>query len=400
MSRAFSYASIASPLAMLMISSCSLEPQSGDSSIYVDLSALARAAGVASLTNAAYADFACIAMNVTGPGIEDSDPYRLDKNPAGDFAKTLSGSACAYRGIVSAPIFLSNLLDLRGEISLKIPPGPVRMVQLVGVKSQESCLRGLIDPPALDNDENYYELGRAEVRDLVGDRSVDLALVDWGALTLAQQNEYTVSCDSTEPAAPIDTVAPVLTMSPFPTLITNPSFSVSGITVSESISHYCVLVNSANAGACSWQAGSIPNPFALPMSDSYETGVNMVTVFAKDAAGNVGSATSTSFEYDSPSRLPLLSTGQINAVPGAAGQINVTLAPGPEYFSEFCVLDSAAATPLTPGSCVWYPKGGTHAHGVVTMAGSVYIHVFVRDSHGNISGASQSTVVGLINVGM
>ncbi len=381
---------------VLLASGCSLRAKSAGPSLHFDLRSLSQRQAVNGIVDMAdFSDFSCFAINVTGPGIEDSDPYRTDKDPAQDFARTLAGSPCAYRGVVSPPIYLSTSGMMQGELAMKLPPGPVRMVQLVGVKDLASCQRGFIDPiDANQNLENYYELGRAEVRDFFQDRSVALPIAAWSSLTSTEQEELNMdSCfDGTNGA---DTTPPVVTITnPVASLVTNASLTVSGITPNEAIAHYCILLNAATNTGCSWVAATLPPSLGVVLSDGDEGGVNKVSIWAKDAAGNVSARADTNtFYYDSPTLVPTLSNAQISVATGAAGKVNVVVADnGSSYHDTVCLIDSLTTGAVSSGGCVWIPKAASYEH-TASNSGNVYIHVFVKDSHGQISPGAVSTQI-------
>lgn len=132
------------------------------------------------------AAFACYAVNVTGPGIGDSSP-----NPSGDIAfrfdRAVRGeSSCIYRGVVTPPILLSATGST--SVALQIPPGGVRLVQIAGVNDQVVCDSGVInDPPGSTSGGRFYEIGRAVLTDVFGDRSVDVT-TNWpSGITAADQ---------------------------------------------------------------------------------------------------------------------------------------------------------------------------------------------------------------------
>lgn len=381
----------------LMASGCSLQAKSGPPSLHFDLRSLAQQDSVNGITLATngFEDFACFAINVTGPGIDDSDPYRTDKDPAKDFQRTLGGSPCAYRGIVSPPIYISSTSAMQGELALKLPPGSIRMVQLVGVKNLESCKNGFIDPlDANQSLQNYYELGRAEVRDFFQDRSVALPLAAWSTLTAAEQEARNMdSCEGGTNGGG-DTVAPVVTITnPVATLVTSASLTVSGISPNEAIANYCILVNSASSTGCTWIAGTLPPSLTVTMSDSHEGTLNKVSIWAKDAAGNVSARADTNtFEYDSSTLVPTISPAQIAVAPGGTGQVNVTITPGASFYQMICLIDDGLSSPISPGACTWIPKATSYTHNA-TNSGNVYIHVFVKDSFGQVSTHSVSTQV-------
>lgn len=179
---------------LVIASGCSLSSSDGEPSLHIDLSALEDRSGQYSLLEsngrlslgtppASLTGFKCYAVNVTGPGIADSS-----RNPSGDpafeFYKTLTipDYTCAYRGVVSPPIIASAGTS---ELALKIPPGGLRLVQVVGVDSQYMCDTGIQDDePGSTESSEIYELGRAVLRDVFQDQSVSIS-ANWPTGTSA-----------------------------------------------------------------------------------------------------------------------------------------------------------------------------------------------------------------------
>jgi hypothetical protein len=175
----------------LGLQACSLSPSKGDPSLYVDLSALENRgfrfslldsptflAGVTTAPPQYATGFSCYGVNVTGPGIPDTSP-----NPHGDpmleFSRTLNlpERYCAYRGIVTPPLTVSQGAM---DASLQVPPGSVRLVQVLGVTDPQVCSSGVLGREADDDaaGARYYELGRSVIRDMFSDQSVNIA-VTW-----------------------------------------------------------------------------------------------------------------------------------------------------------------------------------------------------------------------------
>lgn len=169
------------------LSACSLSGVGQDSSLHVDLSGLRGESRFALLNSGgaiyglgappqASSSFACYAVNVTGPGIADSSPTPHPGPELGPlFDRLMSRSSyCSYRGVVSPTITLGN--STASDVALQVPPGGVRLVQLVGVNDPLVCAAGVIaDPPNSTSGGRYFEIGRAVLNDVFGDRSVDVA---------------------------------------------------------------------------------------------------------------------------------------------------------------------------------------------------------------------------------
>ena len=174
-------------LAFAAMTGCSLGSSGPNSSIYVDLSSLeghgsrfallsseGSLVGLTASAPTTASGFACYAVNVTGPGIADTSP-NPDSDPMLNFYNTLNvpGTYCSYRGIVTPPLRLDSSGGTVAE--LRIPPGGVRLVQVVGVNDQIVCDSGVVDdPPGTSGGSRFYEVGRAVLTDVFSDRSVDV----------------------------------------------------------------------------------------------------------------------------------------------------------------------------------------------------------------------------------
>lgn len=183
----------------LVSSGCSLSGRGDDSSIYVDLSAYNNqgAARFSLLDTATFAygistppstasGFNCYGVNVTGPGIGDSSSRPGSQDLGIIFDKLLrKESYCSYRGIVTPPIVLGA--GGTSEVALQVPPGGLRLVQVVGVNDPLVCSSGVLDEPAgsTSGGGRFFEVGRAVVGDLFGDQSVDVA-TNWPATSALQ----------------------------------------------------------------------------------------------------------------------------------------------------------------------------------------------------------------------
>lgn len=175
------------------LSGCSLSGRGGDSSLYVDLSSLegrgSRYAllnanggfmGIAAANTAPPANpaqFACYGVNVTGPGIAESGHDNSGRDPMIDFYRTLNEANryCSYRGVVTPPMVLNGG---SAEAALQVPPGGLRLVQVVGVNDPVVCASGVLDDPAGSSGGGgrFYEIGRAVLNDVFGDRSVSVGM--------------------------------------------------------------------------------------------------------------------------------------------------------------------------------------------------------------------------------
>jgi hypothetical protein len=183
-------------------SGCSLKSGNDSSpSLYVDLSSMKQSSPQLDLMTrgsnfiglgappAAANGFSCYAINVTGPGIAETGKGNSNNtDPLIDFYKTLNtpNTYCAYRGAVTPPLFLDNTGT--SSASIQVPPGDVRLVQIVGVNDPLVCGSGVVDDPAgstSGSGPRFYEVGRAVLNGVFADRAVDVNL-NWPTNAAAQ----------------------------------------------------------------------------------------------------------------------------------------------------------------------------------------------------------------------
>lgn len=146
--------------------------------------------------------FNCIGVNVLGPGIPDSS-----HNPAPNLGPLFDRllrreSYCSYRGILKGP--LSATITTDQEISLVVPPGAPRLIQVVGFverNGSNDCqvefnpgILPPIGPTGSPLEGDVYELGRAVV-DLFQDQTISIAL-DYNSLTSADKTVRQMKCGS------------------------------------------------------------------------------------------------------------------------------------------------------------------------------------------------------------
>lgn len=184
------------PIISMLITGCSLSGSNGDAFVSVDLSSLERDRSHLLLLNngsplvslsappASATGFKCYAVNVTGPGIFDSSA-NPNPNHLVEFDETVKdpNRFCNYPGVQTPPI----LLDGSGgaNVSLPVPPGGIRLIQVVGVNDPALC-SGSLDQ---SSGGSLFEVGRAVLLDVFGDRSVGVPM-DWPTGTsLSDQQE-------------------------------------------------------------------------------------------------------------------------------------------------------------------------------------------------------------------
>lgn len=177
---------VGASLVLMIVSGCSLKSSNEDPSLRLDLSSLQDRSGQYALLRSGLISglttpppqsataFSCYGVNVTGPGIMDSSGHP-EADPMLTFEKTLTipGNYCSYRGVLTPPIYLSGTGT--AEVGMQVPPGGVRLVQVVGVNDATVCASGMLG----GNDSGgggakYFEIGRGVLTDLFDDRSVEI----------------------------------------------------------------------------------------------------------------------------------------------------------------------------------------------------------------------------------
>jgi hypothetical protein len=222
---------LASSFIAASFAGCSMSSSRDDSSIHVDLSSLraqqqhqlalglsASGSFLSGLTappsNAAL--FNCYGVNVTGPGIGNSGGGNDD--PALIFPKLWDETSyCSYRGVVTQPINLGSTGS--ADVALQVPPGDLRLVQVVGVNDPLVCASGVLDDPAgsTGGGGRFFEVGRAKLVGVFGDNSVSVGM-NWPT-TQALQAARSMQCGSGN--CTVGGNPP-----PVPLLITDPSITM------------------------------------------------------------------------------------------------------------------------------------------------------------------------------
>jgi hypothetical protein len=119
--------------------------------------------------------FDCLLINVMGSGI----PNRNPKDEQADMASILAGSFCSYPGVLSKFINVPRTAAETVSLSLPVPVGTRRVVQVLGVIYPGGCqgnIEDLLDSVSNDSEgkiKGIFEIGRAIV-DTVGNVSVTI----------------------------------------------------------------------------------------------------------------------------------------------------------------------------------------------------------------------------------
>jgi hypothetical protein len=144
-------------------------------------------------------DFNCLAVNVMGEGVASIKP---GEDVTSYIPSLLSGSTCAYPGILSEPIFLSA--EVRGT-SLLVPDNKTLIIQVVGIQDidQHYCIPQGSLAEIIRNDYIYrsdynaafYEIGRSVQRVSVDGEGVYIKDT-YSALSATEKSARRVDCDS------------------------------------------------------------------------------------------------------------------------------------------------------------------------------------------------------------
>lgn len=178
-------------LLLLFTTACSLEPKKNQSEVQIDLGDILKTTqsayqespfdflnqdvGARTIPLPSMANFNCFGVNVTGPGIPNSGQGGPPPNAPPNYLayihqKLLTRqSYCAYRGIVSPPVSFASAMN----VSMQVPSGPARVVQVVGSYSATQCANGFTGSGGAGSQLDIYEVGRAVV-DLFGDVSLNI----------------------------------------------------------------------------------------------------------------------------------------------------------------------------------------------------------------------------------
>lgn len=236
---------------MCTLVGCSLDPVKRSGNITIRIEAPKRSVSsalTASIMTAptSVSAFSCIGVNVIGPGIPDTS-RNPDPNLPLVFDRLLRReSYCSYRGIIKGP--LSTAITTDQEISLVVPPGAPRLVQVIGIiekngsnDCQAEFIPGVL-PPLDGNghplEGDAYELGRAVV-DLFQDQTVSIAM-DYDSLaTDADRAVRELKCGNNAPPA-----TTILS----PTVLSMPATPVTHIATGAN--HICGIFGGSNTVYC------------------------------------------------------------------------------------------------------------------------------------------------------
>lgn len=227
---------------------CALDSANRGGNVTIRIAAPNRGASVpvvmvsASPAPTSISAFSCIGVNVSGPGIPDTS-----RNPEPNlpllFDRLLRReSYCSYRGIIKGPISATATTDQ--EISLVVPPGAPRLIQVIGIiekngsnDCQAEFIPGVlpaIGPSGTPLEGDAYELGRAVV-DLFQDQTISITMDYNTLLTDADRAVRELKCGNgsspTPSGVPTTLLAPTSLTIPaaFPTHIATGGGHVCGI---------------------------------------------------------------------------------------------------------------------------------------------------------------------------
>jgi len=192
--------------ALLLIAGCSLEPKKGPAlqlriepetaSAPARLEFAADANPIQAMSAPSTLDsFACLGVNVTGPGIADSSIHEPETDLGGIFARLVAGERCSYRGVIAGPFYRNVATNsfTAVDASMSIPAGAGRMIQVLGVTDPVACASAFQEEDPGVSGPRYYEVARAFLPSLFSSQSVSLN-TSWNSLDSTQQDAQSVDC--------------------------------------------------------------------------------------------------------------------------------------------------------------------------------------------------------------
>ena len=173
--------------------------QSNSSSMGVNLTQTQSEVGTLTFPNAQLSTFDCYAINVVGPGIPSTNPHP-DENPGQVLADMYQGSSCAYPGVTSPPIFAG--IGTRQSISMSVPTGEKRIIQVVGIIDPTGLTCGNPHPIGGSNEEGakiILEIARVQ-EDLFSSKTITMPN-DWANTANAIKLNRQVDCNGAQVSA-------------------------------------------------------------------------------------------------------------------------------------------------------------------------------------------------------
>lgn len=271
------------------LTTCSLEPASRETELRIDLSRLTEEYRRTALTDpslktapSAISGFNCLGVNIVGPGIPDNSPNPKPNLPS-ILSGLLTGSPCTYRGVVAGPILPVAGTYGPSELTLMVPAGANRVIQVFGIVDSRAGAPSCAPGPGFAHDAanvagakpDFYEIGRAQL-DLMTVQSVSIA----NAWPPGGDEGRKMNCEDSNSASLTVNIIPGFSS---PTSSINWPISAS---VSGTYDQYCWQENDTNIANCSWTVGSFPTSIAVGGGD----GTKVVSFWARDSVAGITSS--------------------------------------------------------------------------------------------------------------
>lgn len=213
-----------SSLSLFFWTGCSLQPKSQRTKIFIDLSEVVDQArseeALLSLqpnvmsspapAPSSIAGFDCLAVNIVGPGIPKAPQDHGDEDPVAIANALLNPASpsCTYLGAHAGPIVKGpNGFPAQVELSLNVPAGPQRVIQVVGIKEPAGVVTPKVCRPGgmgADDDEGvgYYEITRRVLPSLNSSQSLAISS-EWPTNDAARQSRRMNCGDGNGPVGPM-----------------------------------------------------------------------------------------------------------------------------------------------------------------------------------------------------
>ena len=203
-----------------ILTSCGFDPygKNATSTIQIDVSGATQANGLAlgasdsgdvnalSFPDSSLTTFTCYAINVVGEGIAASGGG--NDSPASRLPNLLNGSSCAYPGVTSAPFTKNSANSSSQTISLSIPSGKDRIIQVVGIIDPSNSICSKSNPVGSQGDNNapmvIVEVARVRT-DIFASKSISIPN-NWNGLANATKLTKLVNCG--DPGSTISSLNP------------------------------------------------------------------------------------------------------------------------------------------------------------------------------------------------
>ena len=190
----------------------------------------------------------------------------------------------------------------------------------------------------------------------------------------------------------LDTVAPILASATIGN--TNPTnsqaYTLTYTGISGTYASYCILENSTTLASCTFTAGTLPASYSVAATN----GAKVLSVWLKDAAGNISSRVDTgSVTLDTVA--PVLASVAIgNSSPTNSQTYTLTFGAITGSYDSYCILENSTNV----SSCTFTVGTVPASFSVSATNNAKTLSVWLKDSAGNISTRVDTGAVTLDNV--